>query len=368
MNIWSMTLKEILVTIRNKRAFIFMLAFPIILILILGTALSNNFENTSSIGKIHILYYEEQANSYTKPFHDFMAAVKKSDLSFEKTTKDAGKQAIAKAKADGYIELSNKGIDLYVNNTSGISASVIQGLLKGFSDQYNLISEVIKVNPQQAKQLMASSSPTQHIKYITLNPGKKPNSMDYYAVVISTMITLFGALSTVALVHGENIQRTADRLLLAPIHRYEIFIGKMLGSLFVNGICVLLLVGFSKYVLHTNWGNHLWIVILILLSSVLLATSLGLMLSYILQNSASARTIIMIFANTSALLGGSWFAIPTPGWINFLSPLTWENEAVLKVIYANDFTATIPTFTYNLGFSVLCLLIAIFSLRRREGL
>ncbi|HDW3057591.1 TPA: ABC transporter permease, partial [Bacillus cereus] len=55
-------------------------------------------------------------------------------------------------------------------------------------------------------------------------------------------------------------------------------------------------------------------------------------------------------------------------FVTNLSPLTWANTAVMKIIYANDVGAALPVICLNLGISALFLLIAIIALRRREGL
>lgn len=72
--------------------------------------------------------------------------------------------------------------------------------------------------------------------------------MDYYAVVMTTMIALYAAMGASSLIRGERIRKTGDRLIAAPISKAEIFIGKVLGSLVANALCILLVMLFSKFV------------------------------------------------------------------------------------------------------------------------
>ena len=75
----------------------------------------------------------------------------------------------------------------------------------------------------------------------------------------------------------------------------------------------------------------------------------------------------MVIVQLSSIFGGAYFVIEE-NFVTNLSPLTWANTAVMKIIYANDVGAALPVICLNLGISALFLLIAIIALRRREGL
>jgi ABC-2 type transport system permease protein len=148
----------------------------------------------------------------------------------------------------------------------------------------------------------------------------------------------------------------------------QILIGKILGSLVLNSLCILIIVIFSKFAFKANWGDHFGIVLLILLTEVILAVSFGLGLSYIAKTAAAARIIIMIIVQLASLVGGAYYKLSDTGGISSLSPLTWANTAITKIIYGNDLLAAIPVISLNIGISAVFLAIAIVSLRRREGL
>jgi len=54
-NILSIALKEIKQDLRDRRTLVFMLGFPIVLMLILGMALSNAFSSDVKIGDLKVL-------------------------------------------------------------------------------------------------------------------------------------------------------------------------------------------------------------------------------------------------------------------------------------------------------------------------
>lgn len=140
----------------------------------------------------------------------------------------------------------------------------------------------------------------------------------------------------------------------------------MLGSLVANALCLLLVVLFSKFVFQANWGDHLGIIFIILLTEVFLAISFGLGIGYITKTGESSRAIIMVVVQLASIFGGAYFIVEENVVTN-LSPLTWANTAIMKIIYANDIGAALPVISLNLGISALFLLIAIIALRRRRG-
>jgi ABC-2 type transport system permease protein len=222
------------------------------------------------------------------------------------------------------------------------------------------------------EQAFSGGKQTNFIKETSVNPNKQPGSMDYYAIVITSMIVLYGAMSSSSLIVGERVRRTADRLIASPVRKSEIFIGKVLGSLVSNSLCVLLVVLVSKLFFKANWGEHLGLVFLVLLAEVIFAVSLGIGLSFLAKSSAAPKVMIMLFVQLASFFGGAYFKLENPeGILKFitdLSPLTWINSALTKIIYANDFSAAIPALTITLAGAILFLLISIVSLQRREGL
>ena len=123
---------------------------------------------------------------------------------------------------------------------------------------------------------------------------------------------------------------------------------------------------FSKFVFQANWGDHLGIIFLILLTQVFLAISFGLGIGYITKTAEASRAIIMVGVQLASIFGGAYFVIEE-NFVTNLSPLTWANTAVMKIIYANDVGAkTTSHFFKPWNFSTL-LLIAIIALRRRRG-
>lgn len=370
MNIFHIAWKEIKTEFRDIRTLLFMIAFPIVLMLVLGTALSNTFTTSLPVNDIQVLYKDTMQAEY---FQQFISKAEKSGIHFKKATGTIdGKKEVKQSKYDGYVEVTQEGIQLFVNSGSSIEGSILQGMITSFVDQYNIASEIMKVAPDQLESAFTRELQGDFIKETSLLPNKQPGSIDYYAIVTTTMIILYGAMSASSLIVGERVRKTADRLMASPVRKSEIFIGKVLGSLVSNTVCIFLVLMFSKLVFKANWGNHLGLVFLVLMTEIIFAVSLGLGVSFLSKTSAGPKVLILLFLQLASFFGGAYFKIDNPEgifkFITDLSPLTWMNSGITKIIYANDFSAAIPAITINLAGSLLFLLVAIISMQRREGL
>lgn len=373
MNIFNIAFMEIKRDFRDIRTLGFMLAFPIVLMLVLGTALSNAFTTSIPIKNVNVLYKDTTSGSqFTSFFNQFAKKADQSGIHFKKASKDVnGQNEVKHNKYDGYVVLQNDGVKLYLNEANSVEGSIIQGMLTSFVDKYNVAAEVSKVDSTQIKEVFLNNS-HDYIADTSINSKKEPGSMDYYAIAITTMIALYGAMSASNLISGERLRKTADRLMVSPIRKSEIFVGKIFGNIVVNFLCALVIVLFSKFFFKAYWGTHLLAVLLVILTEVLFAISFGLAVSYLTKSNASSRVIVMIFVQLASFFGGAYFKLEnTTGilwFITKLSPLTWENTAITKIIYANDLAGMIPALTFNLGFSLLFLLMTTIFLQRREGL
>lgn len=372
MNIINIAINEIKRDFRDVKTLVFLLAFPIILMLILGTALTSAFSSTVTVNDVHVLYKNTTNNQdVAASFQSFAKAAAGSGVHFKKAADNVdGKNEVKENKVDGYVEITNKGIKLYESDQNSIEASIIQGMVTAFADKFNVVSAVEKVVPAQVGTALANGSHKNFFKETSLNAAKQPGSMDYYAIAMTTMIALYGAMGASFLIRGERLKRTADRLVAAPITKAEIFIGKILGSILTSALCTIIVVLFSKYVFKCYWGDHLGIVFLVLLSEILLATSFGLGVSYITKTEGASNAIIMVVIQLVAFFGGSYFPIQDSKGFDFtdLSPLKWANDSVVKVIYSNELWPAIHAALLNVGISALFLIVAILFLKRREGL
>lgn len=373
MNAILIAIHEIKRGFRDRRTFLFMLAFPLVLMLILGTALSNAFNGGVTLEHLNLVYSSQATDSQLK--HDWERFA--GQLGSQGATATAlpegenGRDLVEQDEYTGYAEIDDGGIHYYGSEKHTIDSDVLQGMLSAFADKYRLAWAAGSIDPDKGAAIIGQASSSQaFIHETSLDPERQPGSIDYYAMAMSTMIAFWSFVSAGALISSEVKRRTAIRLVAAPVSRGAIFAGKVIGNTVVNFLCVVVVVLFSKYAFGANWGDHLGVVLLVLLTLVILAGSLGLAFSFLLGD--SGRSVGMILAQFFSFLGGAYFPIgeikgAVRALVN-LSPLRWANEALTNIIYADNPNAALPAIGLNIAFAAALLLASALILRRREAL
>ena len=376
MNVLNIALKELIGSFRDRRTLFFMLAFPLVLMLVLGTALSNAFNTVQDAApSIRVLVQDNSTGQQHTAFAAFRQGMEGSGFKFTDAAQGINGPAEVEAnRYDDYAVVSDSGIQLYGSDRNAIESNLTQGMLSAFADRYNAAAAIAASEPSKAAAAFSSSAPADgYVQETSVTLDRMPGAMDYYGVVLTVMIALWSALSAANLVKSEIRQGTALRLIAAPVRKSEIFAGKVLGSLAVNMICVLIIIVFSREVFHAYWGNHMLLVIAVLLSVVVLSVSLGLGISYLMGQRASGG-LIMLLVQLASFFGGAYFPLgnmDTGSLLKYasnLSPIHGANQALTELIYDNSSSAALQTIGINAGIAVLLLAGCGLMMSKREGL
>jgi len=376
MNVYNIALKEIKSTLREPRTLLFMLAFPVVLMLILGTALSNVFSNVTPVDNIRLLYSNESGQPQLAQYWEsFSQEMGRQGIEIAPIANGQdGREQVREGRYTAYAELKADGIQLYGSSKQSIESNIAQGMLTAFADRYNLAAAALRTDPSKAEAILANAGAVtggEFIRETSLNPDRSPGSIDYYAIAMTTMIALYAAISGSLLFRGERTRHTAIRLMAAPIGKGELFAGKVIGCTLINFLSVIIVVLFSKFVYQADWGSHYGIVFLVLGTEVVLAVSLGLGVGYLVKGE-SPNAVIMIFTQIASFVGGAYFPIATfgnfMGFVTYLSPLRWANTALISAIYMDDMSAAWRAIGLNIGVAAAFLLFSIVIMRKREAL
>lgn len=370
-NILRIALRE-LKTLRDVKMLVFMIATPVVLILILGTTLTNAFNGSIAVGKIRVLYTNHShESSLMKDWEKFAEQSAHSGIEFVKAseTMDA-KLEVENNHYVGYVELTDSGLHYYGNSRNSVENVIAQSALASFADSYKLANGLEGLDTEQAAAIMSGSG-GKYVQETSLNAARQPSAMDYYAIAMITLIIMYGSLTAAQLIDGERKRNTSVRLLVSPITKGEIFAGKIMGNLLQNVVYVTIVVLICKYMFNIYWGDRLGLVLFVLFTQVVFSLSLGLGFSYMIKGNASS-SILMMIIQVGAFIGGSYFPLQdVTGILRTItrySPLEWTNEALLQIIYADNGSAAVSATLLNLGFSMLLLIAAVMIMRRREGL
>ncbi len=375
MKIFNIALKEIKHNLRDKQVMVIMIAFPIVLMWILGTAFSGvmggdslNFENTK------IAYYINGEGQRVQSFEEFIKETEKFGM---KPTKiedhQEGINNVKETEYACYISFNDdeNKISLFKNERYNFEATFVEGVFQAFVQKYNVIAEIAKVNPGAIVEVLKEDSKN-YVQVKSIDRKKEPRAIDYYGITMTTLIIMYGSMAGAYAINGERTRKTGSRILTSPIKRYEFFIGKNIGAFASLIFQLLIVIIFSKYVLGVNFGDNPGVVLLIMASEAFMAIALGIGAAFIFKSESTAIGILNIMIPLMVFLGGGYVPL---GQFNSevllniakLSPVRWANETIFKVIYSGNFTDVFTTIAINLIAATVFLIISTLVFRRERA-
>ncbi len=358
-------IKEIKQNLRNVRAMAYLVLFPIILILVLGTALSGAFDQ-STIKDIDIIYASPNDGPLAQAFKSFIT--KGGEMGFTFTEAQSVQEAQDRVTNGNYacfINVSDNEVEIYENDKEAFKANLVEGVLGSFIQRYKALSQIAVVNPVVASALIKDQSSHDFVKLSTPGDLRKPTAMDYYAVTMLTLIILYSSITGAHAIKDEKTAKTLHRLLCAPVKKYEVLTGKILGTLVITSLQVVVVILISKFLLKTYWGDHMLAILLLLASEVAMAVSLGMSVAFLFRNE---RGVLNFLIPLMAFFGGSYIQVnnfsKTMQLIANFSPVGWINRAIFSLIYSNDYSSVAKAISINLCLAAIFVVIVSFSFRK----
>jgi ABC-2 type transport system permease protein len=198
----------------------------------------------------------------------------------------------------------------------------------------------------------------------------KPNYFQFVAPGIIAMITMMAVMMGLAgSIAREKEQGTMDGILVAPVSRFSIIMGKT-GAQTVRGLLqggIVLLLAMTLF--HVKvYGNFL-IMLLVVILGIFSFVGLGILVSAAVEEQETAMTIMMTVTFPMLFLSGAFFPVQQmPGFMQAISkciPLTYEVQALRQVVVLGaGLSEVMKPVLILLGFGVVTLAISVPAFKR----
>src|SRR5256885_5686601 len=169
------------------------------------------------------------------------------------------------------------------------------------------------------------------------------NYLDYFYPGALIMIVLFTSIFTMMSVIEDRKEGFLLSVLVAPVSRSAIVLGKVLGGTTLATLQGLIFLVFAPLVgVHIGLGSFLLVAMTVFLVSFAL-TALGFAIAWPMDSNQAFHAIINLFLIPLWLLSGALFPLAgASGWIRLLmriNPLTYGVEALRSLLYPASSTA-----------------------------
>jgi ABC-2 type transport system permease protein len=169
----------------------------------------------------------------------------------------------------------------------------------------------------------------------TVTGSVKVTSLDYYALSMTAMFLMFGAMYGAFSTIRERREQTMSRMLASPTPRTAVIGGKMLGVFALGASQFLALYVFTRFVLHVQWGASPAATLLVAFGEVAAVTGLATLISSLAKSERGVGGIGPLVVQIQALVGGAFFPITIlPSWlqwVRFLSVVGWTIDGWRRV-------------------------------------
>ncbi|MCM3712141.1 ABC transporter permease [Sporosarcina luteola] len=159
------------------------------------------------------------------------------------------------------------------------------------------------------------------------------SSMQYYAAAMAAMFLLFNAMAGGKSFHQEKRSETLSRLMMTPTSVRSILTGKFIGAFLFAWIQFLIFMGATHFLLKVDWGPSILQVLFITFFYIFSVAGLAMVVAAFTTNEKMADIVGTMGVQVMALLGGS------------MLPLSLFSEVMRKIAMAMPNSWALTSYT-----------------------
>jgi ABC-2 type transport system permease protein len=370
MRAWAIGWKDVRVTVRDRSALGILLVMPMVLILILGSALGGA---NSGISHVRIAVVNQDRGTVGKRITDaFFDNERITELFDAQHMRDAalardlvsrGDLAGAVVVPDGFSKGLNSGrpvkLTVYTDPGYPVFSAVLRSIVDALSTQISAASVAARTTVRympanvvvsgQAGAMIGravrAATETSALEAVGVDERlaasrRDVTTLDYYASGMSVMFLLFGSMFGAFSMVRERSDWTLPRMLTSPASKLDVIGGKMLGVFVVGVLQWSALFGFAL-ALGVHWADVAGPLWALALATVAAATGLAVLLSTVGTSVRAVSGVGPLVIQLSAVAGGSMIPVSQfPAWlqpVRFLTVNGWAIDGMLAVMRGGGF-------------------------------
>lgn len=195
-----------------------------------------------------------------------------------------------------------------------------------------------------------------------------PQGLNQSSPGMMVMFATFGMMGGAVVLIQERQSGTLRRLVVMPVHKSSILLGKLLGILLTGLVQMTLLIVVAALFFDVPWGNSPVALVLVVLAFALAITSLSMMMAALTKTLAQVNALGTVIVMSISALGGAWWPLDiVPGWMQTIgrfSPMSWAMDGFQDMITRGlGVTAVLPEVGVLLAFAAVFLSIGLWRFR-----
>lgn len=298
---FSFVIKETKHILRDKRTMLMLFGMPIVMMLLFGFAVTNDVRN------VRIIVVMSNADNATQQVADRLAASEYFTLTKVVATPNEAEKAIRDQKADMAIVFSQD----FASKKSGYQL-IVDGADPNMAQQWTTYANAV-INNTEAKAVNTK---------LLYNPQMK-STYNFVPAIMGTLLMLVCAMMTSISIVREKEKGTMEVLLVSPTKPLMIIVAKLVPYLVLAFVILSIILLMSSFVLGVPIKGSLFWIYVVSTIYILLALSLGILVSTIAETQLVALLIsAMLLMMPVIMLSGMMFPIESmPKILQYISAI-----------------------------------------------
>lgn len=297
----SFVIKEAKHIIRDKRTMLMLFGMPIVMMLLFGFAITNDVRN------VRVVIVMSNTDNATQQVVDRLAASEYFTLTKVVATPTEAEEAIRDQKADMAIVFSQD----FASRKSGYQL-IVDGTDPNMAQQWTTYANAV-INNTEAKAMNTK---------LLYNPQMK-STYNFVPAIMGTLLMLVCAMMTSISIVREKEKGTMEVLLVSPTKPLMIIVAKLVPYLVLAFTILSIILLMSSFVLGIPIKGSLFWIYVVSTIYILLALSLGILVSTIAETQLVALLIsAMLLMMPVIMLSGMMFPIESmPKILQYISAI-----------------------------------------------
>jgi ABC-2 type transport system permease protein len=356
--------KDLTELFRNRLGLVLLIVMPLFMMVMVGFIYPSNGSTLNNL-PIGLVNEDLGYNNSTIPSRTFIMGLQAFNAQTNMlklsnvSTVDDIKDMVQRGELNGGIIIPSnfsesimtgqQGILIIISDQSNPQVSAtVQAALSAVFDQMGTQLAIQKVQPLNATNPLAIVKPY-NVQTQGIVSGT-PSYFDFIAPGIIAMTVMMSVMTGLPVaISQEKEIGTMDGMMVAPINRLSIILGKTMGQVargLIQGVIILVLaVGLFGVTIH---GNILLVFGLLLLG-IFSFVGLGIVITSFTKDQETAQMLMMTLMFPMMFLSGVFFPIQQMPWymqtVSKFLPLTYAADALRKVMVLG---ASIPDISSEL--------------------
>lgn len=311
----SFILKEARHILRDKRTMLILFGMPVVLMLLFGFAITNDVKNVRTV------VVTSQTDHLTQQAVQRLAASEYFVITATVATPAEAERLIRNQKADLAVVFAPR----FASTRSGVQL-LVDGSDPNMAQQWTTY----------AQQVVAGNSSSLVNQKLLYNPQMR-SAYNFVPAIMGMLLMLVCAMMTSISIVREKERGTMEVLLVSPVRPLLIIVAKAVPYLLLAFVILTTILLMGRYVLGVPLSGSVFWIFVISVIYILLALSLGLLISNIAQSQLVALLLsAMVLLMPVIMLSGMLFPIESMPqilqWISVVIPPRYYIDAMRKLM------------------------------------